>query len=128
LLLAFVVLQVRDRDGEDARRGYVDCSAFEALDDPIGSRALFDIFPVRPNVKAGRDNGSDQEDHDRAQPANALPQVFEAPFPARNPVDQLLEKVLLLFSHSFPRSSACHERDALTVIEARHSYHSLPRR
>jgi hypothetical protein len=51
LLLAFVILEVRDRDGEVPGRDFVDCSAFEALDDPFNSGALFDVFPVRPNEK-----------------------------------------------------------------------------
>jgi hypothetical protein len=53
LLLAFVILEVPDRYGEDSGRGFVECSAFEALDDPLNPGALFDVFPV-PKCKSRR--------------------------------------------------------------------------
>jgi hypothetical protein len=42
LLLAFVVLEMRDRYCEDPGRSFVDCSAFKALDDPFDPGAFFD--------------------------------------------------------------------------------------
>src|ERR1700730_15468678 len=99
---------MRDRDSEDLGRGFVDCSAFKVLDDPFGSGALFDVIPIRPNVIAGGDNGGEQEEQSCAQPSDSLPQLFEAPFPAGNRVNQLLKKVLLRFGHPSPVAAPTH--------------------
>ena len=46
LLLAFVVLEVRDRYGQDPGQSFVDCFALEALDGPLNSEGALGCLSI----------------------------------------------------------------------------------
>jgi len=99
----FVAGEMCNRYGEVPGRRGRDCTSFEAPDEPLDSRALYDIFPFPPD----EESGSKEKEKNRAARTDELLQLVVSLMPARRPRNQIFKRTLLDFGHPFPQGSTC---------------------
>jgi len=96
-----VAREMRNRYGEVPGRRGRDWTAFEAPDEPLDSRALYDVFPFLPDVECG---GKEKE-RNRAARTDELLELVVGLRPARRPRNQIFKRTLLDFGHPSPTAA-----------------------
>jgi len=97
----FVIAETRDSYCEMPGRGDGDCTAFEAPDELLDSRALYDVFPLPPDEK----NGSEEKEQNRTACTDELLELVVSIGPARRSGNQIFKRAFLDFGHTTTRAS-----------------------